>query len=231
IAAASSAASLYDRGPSRAASPPMQAAVTVLVFILTYALSAAGRLPWLQVDRAGIALLGIVALLGFGALTLDDVAANIDMPTLVLLFALMIISGQFAAAGFYEYCARRITEHRGSPVLLLALTVALCGALSAALSNDILVLALVPLVIAGVQERGLDPRPFVIAVALAANAGSAATIIGNPQNIAIGEIGSLNFWSFLVACGVPALVALVLVFLVVWLRWRGRMVLGAAEAA
>jgi Na+/H+ antiporter NhaD/arsenite permease-like protein len=209
----------------------MQAAVTVLVFILTYALSAAGRLPWLQVDRTGIALLGIVALLGLGALTLDDVAANIDMPTLVLLFALMIISAQFAAAGFYDFCARRVTERRGSPVLLLALTVAVCGALAAALANDILVFALVPLIIAGVQERGLDPRPFVIAVALATNAGSAATIIGNPQNIVIGEIGNLGFWTFLAACGVPALVTLGLVFLVIWLLWRRRMVLAPADAA
>lgn len=201
----------------------MQAAIIILVFILTYIGMAAGRLPWLQVDRTGIALLGVILLLATEALTLDDAGGNIDLPTLVLLFALMIISAQFATAGFFDKCARWITETPGSPTLLLALTVAVCGALSAVLANDIVIFTLVPLLVAGVQARGLDPRPFVIALAAATNAGSAATIIGNPQNILIGEIGNLSFTTFLAACSVPAIVSLVLVFGVIWLVWHDRM--------
>jgi Na+/H+ antiporter NhaD/arsenite permease-like protein len=75
---------------------------------------------------------------------------------------------------------------------------------------------------AGLVGRGLDPRPFVIALAGGANAGSAATIIGNPQNILIGEVGGLDFWRFLLACGPPALAGLACVFLVVWWQWRTR---------
>jgi Na+/H+ antiporter NhaD/arsenite permease-like protein len=201
----------------------MQAAIICLVFILTYIGMAAGRLPWLQVDRTGIALLGVILLLATEAMTLDDVGANIDMPTLVLLFSLMIISAQFAAAGFYDKCARWIAETPGPPVVILALTVAICGALAAVLANDIVIFALAPLLIAGVRARGLDPRPFVIALAAATNAGSAATFIGNPQNILIGEIGSLGFGTFLVACSVPAAVALVIVFAVIWVIWHDRM--------
>jgi Na+/H+ antiporter NhaD/arsenite permease-like protein len=202
----------------------MQAAIIILVFALTYALMAAGRLPWLQVDRTGIALLGVITLLATETATLDDIGGNIDMPTLVLLFALMIISAQFVAAGFYDFCARKITEATGPPAVLLALTVAICGGLSALFANDIVIFALVPLLIAGVRARGLDPRPFVIALAAAMNAGSAATFIGNPQNILIGEIGNLSFITFLIACGVPALVSLVIVFVVIWLVWHNRMV-------
>jgi Na+/H+ antiporter NhaD/arsenite permease-like protein len=208
----------------------MQAAIIVLVFFLTYVGMAAGRLPWLQVDRTGIALLGVILLLATEAMTLDDVGANIDMPTLVLLFSLMIISAQFAAAGFYDKCARWITETPGPPIVILALTVAICGALAAVLANDIVIFGLVPLLIAGVQARGLDPRPFVIALAAATNAGSAATFIGNPQNILIGEIGNLSFATFLVACGVPAIVALVIVFAVIWVIWHDRMT-GTVAAA
>src|SRR5882724_2834221 len=193
----------------------MQAAIIVLVFVLTYIGMAAGRLPWLQVDRTGIALLGVILLLATEALTLDDVGANIDMPTLVLLFSLMIISAQFAAAGFYDKCARWITETPGPPIVILALTVAITGALAAVLANDIVIFALVPLLIAGVQARGLDPRPFVIALAAATNAGSAATFIG--------QLGNLGFGTFLVACFVPALIALVIVFAVIWVVWHDRM--------
>src|SRR5260221_11004013 len=93
----------------------MQAAIIIIVFVLTYIGMAAGRLPWLQVDRTGIALLGVILLLATEALTLDDVGGNIDMPTLVLLFALMIISAQFAAAGFFDKRTRCITRPPGPP--------------------------------------------------------------------------------------------------------------------
>ena len=102
----------------------------------------------------------------------------------------------------------------------MALTVAIGGGLSAVLANDILIIAIAPLLIAGAQRRGLDPRPFAIALAAATNAGSAATLIGNPQNILLGAIGRLGFWHFLAINGVPALFALVSVFAVVWLQWQ-----------
>src|SRR5437588_1340345 len=111
----------------------------------------------------------------------------------------------------------------GGTTALLALTVAIGGGLSAVLANDILVIAMAPLLLAGAQRRGLDPRPFAIALAASVNAGSSATLIGNPQNILLGAIGRLDFWTFIVACGVPALFALVVVFAVVWVQWHRRL--------
>jgi Na+/H+ antiporter NhaD/arsenite permease-like protein len=144
------------------------------------------------------------------------------MPTLPLLFAMMIISAQFAESGFIDLCARTIISTRGGTAVLLALTVAIGGGLSAVLANDILIITIAPLLIAGAQSRGFDPRPFAIALAAATNAGSAATMIGNPQNIFLGAVGRLDFWRFLIVCGVPALFALLAVFAVVWVQWRGR---------
>lgn len=200
----------------------MHAVIITLVFFCTYIGMAAGRLPWLHVDRTGIALLGVIALLATETVTLDDLGANIDTSTLVLLFALMIISAQFLASGFYDLCADWIMTKGERPVLLLAMTVAVCGALSALLANDIVVFTLAPLLVLGAQSRGLDPRPFLIALAGASNAGSAATVIGNPQNILIGQIGNLSFHTFLLAGLVPALVGLLAVFAVTWFLWHDR---------
>jgi Na+/H+ antiporter NhaD/arsenite permease-like protein len=200
----------------------MHAAIVLLVLILSYIGMAAGRIAWLQVDRTGIALLAVIGLLASGQMTLDDFGSAVDMPTVALLFAMMIISAQFAESGFIDLCARTIVRGEGT-VPLLALTVAIGGILAAVLANDILVIAIAPLLLAGAQSRGLDPRPFAIALAAATNAGSAATLIGNPQNILLGAIGRLNFWTFLGVCGVPALFALVVVFAVVWLQWHRRM--------
>ena len=202
----------------------MYAAITLLILILTYIGMAAGRIAWLRVDRTGIALLAVIALLATGEMTLDDFGSAVNLPTLALLFAMMIISAQFAESGFIDLCARTITATRGGTAALLALTVAIGGALSAILANDILIAAIAPLLIAGARRRGFDPRPFAIALAAATNAGSAATFIGNPQNILLGAMGRLGFWSFLAINGIPALFALLSVFAVVWLQWRRRMI-------
>ena len=167
----------------------MHNTIILLVFFLSYVGMAAGRLPWLSVDRTGIALLGVIALLASQTVNLDEVGDRIDTATLVLLFALMIISAQFVASGFFEICCDWLMAKSDDPATLLALTVAVCGALSAMLANDIVVFTMAPLLIAGAQGRGLDPRPFLIALVGASNAGSAATLIGNPQNIYIGQAG------------------------------------------
>ncbi len=208
----------------------MHALIITVVCLAVYVGMAVGRLPWLQVDRTGIALLGVIALLASGQATLDDLGATIDMTTIALLFGLMIISAQFVASGFFEICCDWMLEKAESPTALLALTVAVCGALSALLANDLVVFAMAPLLIAGAQGRGLDPRPFLIALVGASNAGSSATLIGNPQNILIGQTGNLNFYSFLGVCLVPALVGLASVFGVVWYLWRDRMEAAASLA-
>ena len=205
----------------------MHAAIVLLVLILTYLGMADGRIPRLQVDRTGIALLSVIALLVTGQMNLDDFGTNVDMPTLALLFAMMIISAQFAESGFIDLCARTIIATRRGTVVLLALTVAIAGGLSAMLANDILIITIAPLLIVGARARGFDPRPFAIALAASTNAGSAATLIGNPQNMLLGSIGRLGFWKFFTISAVPALFSLVTVFVVVWLQWRTRIEEGA----
>jgi Na+/H+ antiporter NhaD/arsenite permease-like protein len=200
----------------------MHAAIVLLVLILTYIGMAAGRIAWLRVDRTGIALLAVIALLASGEMTLDDFGSAVDLPTIAFLFAMMIISAQFAESGFIDLCARMITDSRRGTAVLLALTVAIGGGLSAMLATDILIITITPLLIAGAQGRGFDPRPFVIAFAASANAGSAATLIGNPQNILIASLGRLDFWIFLAICAVPALFSLLIIFAVVWLQWHAR---------
>ena len=141
----------------------------------------------------------------------------------------MIISAQFVSAGFFELAADWIMTKTESPTMLLALTVLVGGALSALLANEVVVLTLAPLLIVGAQSRTLDPRPFLIALMGAANAGSAATLIGSPSNILIGQIGELSFHLYLLAGIVPALLALASVFAVTWLLWHRRMEAPAPE--
>ena len=128
---------------------------------------------------------------------------------------------QVAIRGEHHHLsAHAIAQGGASPRRLLALTVLVAGVLSSVLANDVVVFAMTPLLCRGLLARGLDPRPFLIALACAANAGSAATIIGNPQNLLIGQVGGLGFWPFVAVCGVPALAALAVVHMVTLRVWR-----------
>ena len=195
-------------------------ALTVVVFALTYLGMALGRMPGLKIDRSGIALVAAIILAATGAITPERAVAAVHFPTILLLFALMIVSARFAAAGFYDALAARIARAGGGPTTLLAGIVALAGGLSAVLVNDVVVFVLTPLLCAGLTRSGRDPRPYLFALAGASNAGSAATLIGNPQNIVIGQVGELDFWRFFAVCVVPAVLALVAVFAVVRIVWR-----------
>lgn len=202
--------------------------LVVTVFAAVYLGMALGRWPGLRLDRTGIALLGAIALYASGAVSGAEVLAALDWATLFVLFGLMILSAQFAACGFYDWCSARIAASAASPAAILALTVTVAGTLSAVLANDVVVFAMTPMLIKGLASRGLDPRPFLIALAGGANAGSAATVIGNPQNILIGQVGGLDFWQFSSFCAPPAILGLVSVYVVVWLVWRRH--LGKATA-
>jgi Na+/H+ antiporter NhaD/arsenite permease-like protein len=205
--------------------------LVLAVFVAVYVGMAVGRWPGLKIDRSGIALLGAIILYASGSIAGPTALQAIEFPTLIVLFGLMILSAQFAACGFYDWCSARIVASRASPAAILGLTVVIAGCLSAVLANDIVVFAMTPMLIAGLSRRGLDPRPYLIALAGGANAGSAATMIGNPQNILIGQVGNLDFWSFVAVCGPPAAFGLLSVFGVVWFVWRSKLqVAGSGNA-
>jgi Na+/H+ antiporter NhaD/arsenite permease-like protein len=193
----------------------------VLVFGFVYLGMVLGEIPGLALDRTGVALLGALALIASERVTPEAAWRAVDVPTLALLFGLMVVSAQFRLGGFYAWVTRRAAGARVSPALLLGLVVAVAGGLSAVLANDIVCLAVAPLLIEGCARRGLDPVPFLLALACAANVGSAATLIGNPQNMLIGQTLHLSFVGYLGDAVVPAVLGLAVVWGVVAASTRG----------
>jgi Na+/H+ antiporter NhaD/arsenite permease-like protein len=205
-------------------------ALITIVFAFTYVGMAIGRLPGLRVDRTGIAMVAAIALVAAGAIPVDGLAGAIHFPTLLLMGGLMILSARVGAAGFYDAAAAWIARQAGQPLRLLALTIGVGGVLSALLINDIVVFAMTPLLCAGLAARKLDPRPFLFGLAAASNAGSVATLIGNPQNILIGQAGRLGFWTYLGVAIVPAVVGLAITFGCIAFAWRSSLAAEAKEA-
>ncbi len=201
----------------------------MLVFAFVYLGMLLGEIPGLALDRTGVALLGALALVASERVTPAAAWKAVDVPTVALLFGLMVVSAQFRLGGFYAWVTRRVADVEASPPVLLGLVIAVSGALSAVLANDIVCLAMAPLLVEGCARRRLDPVPFLLGLAGAANVGSALTLIGNPQNMLIGQRLHLSFAGYLGDSAVPVVVGLAVVWVVVAASARGAWV--AATAA
>ncbi len=194
----------------------------VLIFLLTYLAVAVGEIPGLALDRTGIAMLGAIAMVVCGALDTRHAMEAIDFPTLLLLFGLMVVSAQFRLGGFYTQTALLLTRWMDQPRRFLFAVMVASAVLSALLANDIVCLAFTPVLCAALLKRGMNPVPFLLGLAAASNLGSAATIIGNPQNMLIGQVGQLHFGRFLAWCTVPSLLALLAAYGVLLVVYRNR---------
>lgn len=192
------------------------------VFGFVYVGMIVGRYPGLAIDRTGIALLGAIALLAAGTVSAEAAWESIDVPTMGLLFGLMVLSAQLRLGGLYAAITRRIVAAQLGPEALLAVLIGVSGLLSALLANDIVCLAIAPLLAEACARRGLNPKPFLLALACAANIGSVATLIGNPQNMLIGQTLQLSFAGYLLDAGVPAALGLVALWWLVRRHAAGR---------
>jgi Na+/H+ antiporter NhaD/arsenite permease-like protein len=182
--------------------------LVAVVFAIVYLGMILGALPFLQLDRTGIALLGAIALVALGALTPEEAALSIHLPTLLLLFSFMVLSAQMRLGGFYTWVTLRIAALPLGPAALLAATMLATAALSAVFSNDVVCLAVAPVLAEACLRRGIDPVPYLLGLACAANIGSAATLIGNPQNMLIGQVLGLPFAAYTLEALVPVLISL-----------------------
>jgi Na+/H+ antiporter NhaD/arsenite permease-like protein len=180
----------------------------VAVFAIVYLGMFFGGLPHVRLDRTGVALLGAIAMIALTGMGLDDAARSVDLPTLVLLFAFMVVSAQMRLGGFYAAVTRAVVGWPLRGPALLAAVLLVAAVLSAVFSNDVVCLAMTPLVARLCLQRGLDAVRFLIGLACAANIGSAATLIGNPQNMLIGSVLQLPFAGYLAVAWLPVLLSL-----------------------
>ena len=184
----------------------------VVVFGVVYLGMFLGGLPRLRLDRSGVALLGAIAMIALSGMGVVEAAQAIDLPTILLLFAFMVISAQMRLGGFYAALTRRVGALPLPDPALLAALIAIAALLSAVFSNDVVCLAMAPIVARLCLRRGSNPLPFLIGLACAANIGSAATLIGNPQNMLIGSVLKLDFADYARQALVPVLISLVLLW-------------------
>jgi Na+/H+ antiporter NhaD/arsenite permease-like protein len=190
---------------------PLREIGVAALFAATYLAVAIGRLPRSHLDRSGAAMAGAALMVAIGALSFGQARDSIDFNTLILLLGMMIVVAHLRLAGFFTMINRLVVVRAHRPFTLLIFIVAVAGVLSAFLVNDAVCLVLTPLVIGLVTELELNAPPYLLAVAMASNIGSVATITGNPQNMIIGSLSHIPYIAFTAALAPVAAVGLVFV--------------------
>jgi Na+/H+ antiporter NhaD/arsenite permease-like protein len=192
----------------------------IAIFAATYIVLAAGRLPPLRTDRAGAAIVGACLMVAFKVLTLEEAWQAIDADTILLLFGMMLVVANLRLSGFFALVSAWVVRHAHRPLPLLCGIVLVSGVFSAFFVNDTMCLVLTPLVLEITRRLRRNPIPYLLAVAMAANVGSVATITGNPQNMMIGSFSGIPYNTFARALTPVALVGLVLTVAVLALAYR-----------
>src|SRR5260370_3452718 len=181
-----------------------------VVFVGSYLALSIRRIPGLSIDRAGIAMVGAGLMVASGALSLEDAYKAVDLDTITLLLGMMIVVVSLRLSGFFAIANAWVMAHARRPLILLGAVVATSGVFSTFLVNDAICLVLAPLVLELTFALGRRPVPYLLAVAMASNVGSTATITGNPQNIMIGSFSHIPYTKFALTLGPVALVALII---------------------
>jgi len=192
----------------------------ILIFAATYLVLAIGRLPGFRIDRTGAAIIGAALMLAAGTLTVEEAYAAINYDTIILLFGMMIVVANLRLSGFFTLVSEWVVEHARRPILLLTGIVIVAGVFSAFFVNDTMCLVLTPLVLEITTSLRRNPVPYLLAVAMASNIGSVATITGNPQNMMVGSFSRIPYREFAAALAPVAAVGLVLTVAVIAVIYR-----------
>jgi Na+/H+ antiporter NhaD/arsenite permease-like protein len=194
--------------------------VVGIIFITSYLALAIGRIPGLDIDRAGIALVGACLIIESGALGLEQTFAAIDIDTITLLLGMMILVAHLRLSGFFAFVAAWAMKRAHTPLVLLCAITFITGLFSAFLVNDAICLVLAPIVLDVTRGMGRKPIPYLLAVAMSSNVGSVATITGNPQNIMIGSFSQIPYAHFALSLGPVAIAGLILTVVLIALFHR-----------
>jgi Na+/H+ antiporter NhaD/arsenite permease-like protein len=181
---------------------------------------AVGRYPWLRMNRATIALVGAAVLIAFGFIPLEAAYRAVDWNTILLLLAMMILNVNLRVAGFFHLVTSKVVHHARTPRRLLAFIVVVGGVLSAVFLNDTIALMLTPLILDVALALRRNPLPYLVALVTAANVGSVATIMGNPQNMLVGLSSGISFTRFFLALAPVAGLGLGVIWAVIVVVYR-----------
>ena len=174
----------------------VQFAAATAVFLLTYVLISLRTVRRFPIERPAVAMLGGALMLLLGVLSPLEAVLAINLDVILLLIGMMVLVSGLEVCGFFDLVSSRIAARAKSQLSFLTWLMIATATLSALVLNDAIALLVTPVVIRSARSLKVNPVPYLVAVAIAANVGSVATEVGNPQNAFIAIRSGIPFLTF-----------------------------------
>lgn len=152
---------------------------------------------------ANAAMVGAISLIVLQFVSMKEAYEAIQWPILMLIYGMLGVGLAFeksgAASGVVGFVIDIVADT--NPIIVLSCFYLMTSILTEAMSNNAVAVIMTPLAIGVAQSLGLDPRPFVVAVMLAASS-SFATPMSYQTNAYVYTLGNYKFMDF-VKVGMP----------------------------
>lgn len=198
----------------------VQELVAGVILLATLIVFTLGKSPIFRVDRAGISIIGASLMTGFGILSIDEAVQAIDVKTIVVLFSLMVVVSNLKLAWFFTYIGKVVFTHIHTGKALLLAVIFISGGLSSIVINDIVCLLFTPIIIMICLKVKVNAIPYLLAIAMASNIGSACTFIGNPQNVLIGNLSQVSAVTYFLSTVPISFLGLIILYLIIVFKYN-----------
>ena len=175
-----------------------RALIALTVFVLVVAAAGLGIAP-----IAAAAFAGAVALILLGVLTPEEAYSGLKPDILLLIAGMVVVGTAIEVTGLAAQGAGQLIEvirpfgPLGALIVLYGVTLFA----TELLSNATVAVLVTPIAVALAESLGVDPRPFLVAVMMAASAAF-ATPFGYQTNVLVYQMGGYSYLDF-VRVGLP----------------------------
>lgn len=194
--------------------------IAAAVLVVTFAMISVRRLPGIRISMWMAAAIGAALMLMTGSAGLDSVPDYLNIDVILLLLGMMMLVASLDACGFFSRMTGIMLKGSDSGMRMLALVMGISAVMSALVLNDAVVLLMTPAVISACRRTGAKPVPYLVGTFVAANTGSVATVIGNPQNAYIATSAGIDFIGFIVRLAPLAAICLIVSYAIVAIAFR-----------
>lgn len=176
----------------------MSSIIALAIFVAAFALIATEK-----INKVIVVLVASAAMVVTGVAPANDIfyshKVGVDWDVILLLLGMMIVVGVLKQTGIFEYLGIWAgKKSKGRPYRLMVMFMLITAIASPILDNVTIILLVVPVTVVVCNRLHVAAQPYIIAEILASNIGGAATLIGDPPNIIIGNRAGLSFNDFLV---------------------------------
>jgi di/tricarboxylate transporter len=175
-------------------------------------------------DKLPVAIVAVgvaLSLWATGVLELEQSLAGFGDPTVLFIASLFVVSEALDATGVTTWAGQQLISRAGeSRTRVLVLLMLLCAGLTALITVNGSVAALVPVVVVMAVRLRREPSQLLMPLAFSAHAGSLLVLTGSPVNVIVSDaaddadVGRIGFFEFALV-GFPLLagtIAIVVLF-------------------